>query len=1452
MYLDNKVLTTSDKESESITIRGISPEYDVIFNIGLWVRIKAFQKKLFCVVYAGQSLAKGDLEGLLGLFDLNPKNEFKASTGGQYPENADVSDIEAFIRSWNLRVVYGISDEGDSAKTNTLFTQYVNAKYKDANAFYNLEYSPPLFSEQEYTDIQRSSCIYKSEPLIFCMHDLKITDTAQYSANTLSEYDYLEKTSALFGSSAPEIKSPEAMNVILGSKWTGDLEIIDSKGKMVTVTADIEASTKSNREISVTTQPVNGTVGKYISTVEWTPTTGEKAIVNIYVKNADEITILIKPSVILCSCTNGNCSDDSAQPFSDTFAYATCKCLLGYGGEKCDQDNLGCILSDCYGHCTDLTIVQAQATNREFKCEACPQGMAGDGHNCYDINECIGVNTCQQICINTPGSHVCACREGYQLKQDRKSCEDIPECGTNLAAKCDTKYGTCVETAGSFDCRCNSGFKLNSTGSCIDIDECLTSNGGCQRRCTNTFGSFKCSCGLGYKTNPIDPRRCMEINECEYDNECDQICTKKVGFYVCSCRVGFRLDSDGKSCKPLNPCKSLTCGANTICAIEKGGEKCLCKSGFNLDSANATTCSDINECSAGFHQCNVDRSTCVNSIGSYSCSCNAGYVASKNNPTECEDIDECLTVHGCQHICRNMPGSFACLCQEGYILGANGKSCIDIDECGNGVENKCDLTATCTNTDGSYQCKCKTGFDGSGSICIDRDECLDSNGGCQVSCINTYGSYECACVSGFKKDPNDPKKCKDVDECTNDLHKCQHECVNTVGSYYCQCKPNFKLSQDGKSCVPTVQLCDFQCGGGQCIEIGPLKKCICNYGYDKTSLDLSQCVDVNECTLDIHKCNKDKKAKCQNRNSGYDCICEAGYKLSFDGITCEEINKCTDKENPHDCDEKTTVCKQAGISFECVCRSGFVPTDDKKVCQDIDECLEDKHECSLTANCINTQGSFKCRCKPGFEGDGRTCTDINECSRSNVCSLNEICENTIGSYKCKCKSGYKKKFSNSNGDGECVDINECLSPKLNKCKSPEAYCVNTGGSSVCRCINGARLKSDGISCEITDKCQDSSKCKQLCIRHNGTDTCMCKYPLDELCNDVNECSKSADVCDTRNSRCVNKNPGFSCQCIEPWLADADGLGCSETNGAWGLWQSWSHCSKTCNGQRQRQRACNSPSPVGEGRKCPGIAAEFEFCNAGRCSVDEKQLKNAAMITWNNIPTKYYQTVEEPLFRATAKIINSYCKQSNTTFEKCCLTTFSFDKVAQDLNFVKFTDFQAASSYPRAFSDNGTKVVIFGAVATDLEFCKPKVTKRAADPSSQRDLPQQVLINAFNEPNFETELRDQAKRKSLDNLISNILDFKVTEAYNEDVKPTLKPTVGTKTSESFPGWAIAVIVIGSLLMLTCFACVVFKACKSDTKGSSQGRVSPSENIDLDNRIRRGAKLDDYNDVTGTLS
>ncbi|XP_019645153.1 PREDICTED: uncharacterized threonine-rich GPI-anchored glycoprotein PJ4664.02-like isoform X2 [Branchiostoma belcheri] len=79
--------------------------------------------------------------------------------------------------------------------------------------------------------------------------------------------------------------------------------------------------------------------------------------------------------------------------------------------------------------------------------------------------------------------------------------------------------------------------------------------------------------------------------------------------------------------------------------------------------------------------------------------------------------------------------------------------------------------------------------------------------------------------------------------------------------------------------------------------------------------------------------------------------------------------------------------------------------------------------CSPNAVCTQDGSSPpQCKCQPGFTGDGRTCTDVNECDNS-PCNenANQICRNTFGHYECNCRPGYTDE------GGTCIASNKLKS-----------------------------------------------------------------------------------------------------------------------------------------------------------------------------------------------------------------------------------------------------------------------------------------------------------------------------------------------------------------------------------------------------------------------------------------
>lgn len=74
-----------------------------------------------------------------------------------------------------------------------------------------------------------------------------------------------------------------------------------------------------------------------------------------------------------------------------------------------------------------------------------------------------------------------------------------------------------------------------------------------------------------------------------------------------------------------------------------------------------------------------------------------------------------------------------------------------------------------------------------------------------------------------------------------------------------------------------------------------------------------------------------------------------------------------------------------------------------------------KDSTSNSNECICLGVFFQCKCWPGFQlkDDGKTCTDIDECSSGFPCS--QQCINTYGTYKCLCADGYEIQPDNLNG-----------------------------------------------------------------------------------------------------------------------------------------------------------------------------------------------------------------------------------------------------------------------------------------------------------------------------------------------------------------------------------------------------------------------------------------------------
>ncbi|KAK6292539.1 hypothetical protein J4Q44_G00371230 [Coregonus suidteri] len=188
--------------------------------------------------------------------------------------------------------------------------------------------------------------------------------------------------------------------------------------------------------------------------------------------------------------------------------------------------------------------------------------------------------------------------------------------------------------------------------------------------------------------------------------------------------------------------------------------------------------------------------------------------------------------------------------------------------------------------------------------------------------------------------------------------------------------------------------CEHGCKHGECV--GP-NKCKCYPGY--TGKTCNQ--DLNECGLKPRPCEH----RCMNTHGSYMCYCLNGYTLMPDG-SCSNSRTCSLAHCQYGCEEVQG-------EIRCLCPSaGLQLGPDERTCVDIDECVTGKNLCQYNRQCVNTFGSYYCKCQNGYDlkyVHGKyDCVDNDECAdNTHKCSHHAVCLNTQGSYKCKCKQGFR-------------------------------------------------------------------------------------------------------------------------------------------------------------------------------------------------------------------------------------------------------------------------------------------------------------------------------------------------------------------------------------------------------------------------------------------------------------
>ncbi|XP_029031266.3 fibrillin-2 isoform X1 [Betta splendens] len=155
----------------------------------------------------------------------------------------------------------------------------------------------------------------------------------------------------------------------------------------------------------------------------------------------------------------------------------------------------------------------------------------------------------------------------------------------------------------------------------------------------------------------------------------------------------------------------------------------------------------------------------------------------------------------------------------------------------------------------------------------------------------------------------------------------------------------------------------------------------------------------------------------QGRFQVVGCLCPKG----FSGVFCGNVtDACLGKP----C-FRGVKCQGAADPDQFIC--GECPNNTFSEGKQGYKCFEEDlcsppfpFPCHKDATCQSVKRTYNCTCKPGFTGDGRNCTDVDECETLQFCPNAKFeCKNSPGSFTCLCR--YQSPGSSSTGCGESVN-----------------------------------------------------------------------------------------------------------------------------------------------------------------------------------------------------------------------------------------------------------------------------------------------------------------------------------------------------------------------------------------------------------------------------------------------
>ena len=658
------------------------------------------------------------------------------------------------------------------------------------------------------------------------------------------------------------------------------------------------------------------------------------------------ITVCIRD---ICSVTDLNCGENgSKKPILDDNGNEVgceCQCKEGWKGDKCDETKVepnlefcdklaSCPTSDAPGEPVLNQACKGSITPTNFNpCPNCAEGFELKGGKCVPKNPCDGVSDsimCKRLDERIPGRYT-FCPRGFE-NRDGMCKKTIQGCSPIIASEAGCEQDCTVE----LDTKSPKGYKVS------------------------------CTCFGGYKLS-ADGKKCTMIpNACD-DTVCkskdqNSLCvtdSKDSSKSTCKCQRGFLRGPDGKC---VDYCQPDQFEGNNLKDTIKKEIRSIC-------GATIVNCTSVKQ--------NLQR--CPDCPPDHERNTTTGF---------CDLVDPCkpggIGVESCQvkgnKVCRREIASvvaplklaYGCICDGGMYMDTSttDNPCIDQEK----VEK---FVKKCSN-EGKVPKK---------RLTTDEPDCVCANP-THINIRNADGHYKCEQPQYSIMIHNLIFSLK-IDDYTS-LVK-----TGKSSTVYAGLKLNCDESPDPEGCSRYQALMDAEEKQKYYFYNDLQREEVKMHAVSealKRSLDLALkgltvteflIQDLEETKINRFKSRllvvtekqkygtqlvKKMGEECvgTDLNEGESCVLNEIIIYDLEGTTIRRYDECADDATPH------RSCETVGDKCKCTCDSGFEPSDpefkDRNLeCIDIDECATGAHQCPLDSQCVNTVGSYECKCNEGMK-----------------------------------------------------------------------------------------------------------------------------------------------------------------------------------------------------------------------------------------------------------------------------------------------------------------------------------------------------------------------------------------------------------------------------------------------------------------------------------------------------